>query len=543
MNSTVSKVWGFFHLFRLLHNKSLAVPSRSAHFQAVEPCASDLISSISNLLRNGGKWESLSSKFGSAQLEDNIVERILLNLKEPVDAKSALLFFHWSSHCWKHQHCLKSHSIVIHILVRANLLADARVLIESVITKNSDHGDSKYLVVDALLSTYELAVPDPRVFDLLLQAYSRMRMVEQAFDACRYLADHGLTSSLVSLNKMLLVAQRSDRSDLVWRVYEHMFERRVYPNQTSVETMVNLMCKEGSLLRNISLMEKIHGNRCAPGVLVNMTMILRIFEDERFEQGIVFLRRMLQKNLILDDISSSLVIFAFCRTGRLEEATKAYDDMVSRGCRPNVFVHTCLIGAYCKEGRIEEALHLVEEMQLTGLKAYNETYDHLIEGCARAGRIEESVSFCEKMMRQGLIPAFSAFSEVVGKLCELGQVEKADEIYTVLLERGFAPNEEIYCKLINGYGTIGKAEKIKSIYYEMQHRGFVSCFVVYASLVINLSKCGKLMDAEKFLSMMEDKCWSPTKSVYNALISSYLKMGDTGRAMHLSKEMLRKKIM
>ncbi|KAG0501069.1 hypothetical protein HPP92_001141 [Vanilla planifolia] len=491
-------------IFLFLGNKILSPLPRSSHSQANPPKPSDLVSPICHLLKNGGKWSSLSSAYSSAELDDALVERIFLNLKEPVDAKGALLFFHWSSQCKSYQHSLKSYCLVIHILVRANLLTDAQALLESVINKNSNPESPTNIVAETLLRSHgDDVVPTPRVFDLLLQTYSKMRMVEQAFDACLYMGDHGFTPSLASFNKMLHVAQRSDWSGLAWKVFENMFVRRVYPNQDSIETMVNLMCKEGCLQRMLRLLDRIHGKRCAPGILVNMALVLRIFEEKRFAQGYILVRRMLQKNLIFDDIMSSLIIYAHCKIGKFHDAAMAYNDMVNRGCRPNAFVHTCFIGARCKENSVEEALQLVEEMHSIGLNPYDETYSYLIEGCARTGRLEESVSFCKKMMKEGFLPSLPAFSEMAVKLCDLGEVEKVDEILTALTEKGFAPNEEIYCQLIHGFGRIGKAQRILGLYYEMEHRGFVVGLPVYAALIRSLSDCGKMKDAKKFIKMMK----------------------------------------
>ncbi|KAI0510288.1 hypothetical protein KFK09_010889 [Dendrobium nobile] len=543
MNSTISTARGIAYIFQFLHHETLSLTSRSVHSQANSPNLSLLISSICSLLKNGGKWEVLSSTFNSTKLNETLVEKIILNLKEPTDAKNALLFFHWSSQHMQRQHSLKSYCLVVHILVRANLLIDAQALLESSITKNSAPESSKNLVFGTLLSTYEAAVPDPRVFEVLVQTYLKMSFLDQAIDACCYLGDHGIILSLLTFNRMLHVAQSLNRSDLAWKVYENMLEKRVYPNQTSVQTMVSLMCKEGSLQRMLSLLDRIHGKRCGPGVLVNMALVLWMFEEDRIEHGFILLRRMLQKNLILDDVMNSLIIFAYCKTGKFNEAMKAYDDMRNRGCGSNAFVYTCFIHAHANEGLIEEALRLLEEMHSNGLKPYDETYNYLIEGSAKAGRLEESLAFYEKMMKEGFVLSFSTFSEIVGRLCDNGKVEKADEIFTALSDRGFVPNENIYCNLINGFGRIGKDQKIITLYHEMQYRGLDLGPQVYAALVASLSQCGKMKEAEKFLNMMEGKSLFPNRLMYDALINGYLKKGDAGRAMHFSNELLSKIIM
>lgn len=463
------------------------------------------ISSICSLLKNGGKWETLSSSFSSIELNDTLVERIILNLKESAEAKSALLFFHWSSQSKLHQHSLKSYCIVVHILVRANLLIDAQALLESAIKKNSDPGSSKNLVEETLLSTYEAASSDPRVFDLLVQLYLKLRLLERAFDACCYLVHLGITLSLHSFNRILYVAQSSNCNHLAWKVYEFMLEKRVYPNQTSVKTMVSLMCKEGSLQKMLSILDRIHGKRCTPGVLVNMALVFWIFEGGRIEQGFILLMRMLQKNLILDDVMSSLIIFGYCKDGKFDKAMMAFNEMRNRGCSSNAFLYTCFIGARCKEGLIDEALTLLHEMHSHSLKPYDDTYNHLIEGCARAGRLGESLAFYETLVKEGFVLSFSTFSEIVERLCDDGEVEKADEIFTAISDKGFVPDEDIYCKLINGFGKIGKAHKVISLYHEMQYRGIDLGPRVYTALAASLSRCGKLKEAEKFVNMIEGK--------------------------------------
>ncbi|KAK8946365.1 Pentatricopeptide repeat-containing protein [Platanthera zijinensis] len=489
--------------FQFLHQKSLSTPAKSIGTLPKAPDLPLLISSICRILRNGGKWEALNSFFTSVDLDETLAERIILNLKEPPDAKNALLFFHWSSQRKLRQHSLKTYCIVVHILVGANLLADAQALMESAIARNPDPDSSKNLIAETLLATHESVASDPRVFDLFVRVLMKMRFLQRAFDSCCYFSERGIILSLRSFNGLLLLCRTSNQNHLAWKVYEEMLERRVYPNQTSFETMVNLMCKEGSLKRNLALLDIIHGKRCAPAVLLNMALLLRIFEENRVDRGLLLLRRLLQKNLIFDDVMNSLIIFAYCRIGMFELATKAHEDMRSRGCGSNAFVYTCFVENRCREGRIDEALNLVKEMRSLLLKPYGETYNCLIEGCAKAGKLKECLAFYDALENGGFAVSFSALREIVEILCANGEVERADEIITSVSERGVVcDDEDIHCNLINGFGRAGRGEKVLNLYHEMRYRGLVVSPRVYAALVDSLRRCGKMKDAEKFSCMM-----------------------------------------
>ena len=126
-----------------------------------------------NPFRKGCNWDILAQNFDSVRLNDLIVEKVLLELKEPTDAKRALAFFHWSAQRKKFEHGNWSYCITIHILVQAKLLTDARALLESVLKKNAG-SHLRFSVVDSLLSSYKITVSTPFVFDLLVQAYAKL---------------------------------------------------------------------------------------------------------------------------------------------------------------------------------------------------------------------------------------------------------------------------------------------------------------------------------------------------------------------------------
>ncbi|TXG46351.1 hypothetical protein EZV62_028151 [Acer yangbiense] len=128
-------------------------------------------------------------------------------------------------------------------------------------------------------------------------------------------------------------------ASLVWSIYEHILQKRRYPNEVTIRTLINALCKEG-----------------------------KVIEEERIEEGMVLLKRMLQKSMILDTISYSLIVCAKVNLGNLEYALEVYEEMLNRGFTSNSFVYTSFIGAYCREGNIEKANCLMQEMEKAGLK-------------------------------------------------------------------------------------------------------------------------------------------------------------------------------
>ncbi|KAL6626838.1 hypothetical protein ACP70R_030564 [Stipagrostis hirtigluma subsp. patula] len=498
-------------------------------------------------------WEALSAAFPASAAPHGPVDAVLLSLArhphaspEPV-AKNALTFFHWSaaaaaaadsSSPSSSSHSLRSYCLLVHLLSRAALFRDASVLLEAAIARHSSSPASSFL--DAFFAAYEDSgtAATTRGLHLLVHAYVRLRLPEEALEACRYLAQRGVLPSLSAFNATLHAAQRSGAFRVAWEVFELMTLKRVYADQSTVELVVGVLSREGKLARTASLVKRIHGKKCAPGIVAHVALTLRMIEEERVEQAILLLKRLLQRNILLDDIAYSLIVHAYCRIGDLNSAFEQRDDMVRRGCRLNAFVYTCLIREHCRDDGVDEAVQLLQEMLSMGLKPYDATFNYLIAGCFRQGRVEEGLAYFENMRQEGFVPDIGACNEMLAALCNAGEVDKANKLLTAVLDNGTVPDKDTYWRLIDGYGKVGDAQGIVKIYHEMEHGGINPGVEDFSTLIRLLCQCGNPKEGEKFLTVMKRKLQTPTSEVYDMLISNYCEKGNTKRALWLYDKMI-----
>ncbi|KAL6848004.1 hypothetical protein ACP4OV_022132 [Aristida adscensionis] len=496
-------------------------------------------------------WEALSAAFpASAVAPHGAVDAVLLSLArhphafpEPV-AKNALAFFHWSaatatspSSSSSSPHSLRSYCLLVHLLSRAALFRDASVLLEAAIARHSSPAAS---FIDAFFAAYEDSgtAATTRGLHLLVHAYARLRLPEGALEACRYLAQRGVLPSISAFNAALHAAQRAGAFRVAWEVFELMTLKRVYANQSTIELVVGVLSREGKLARAAALVGRIHGKKCGAGIVAHVALTLRMIEEERVEQAILLLKRMLQKNILLDGIAYSLIVHAYCHIGDLKSAFEQRDDMVRRGCRLNAFVYTCLIKAHCRDDGVNMAVQLLEEMLSTGLKPYDATYSHLIAECFRQGRVEEGLAYFENMRHESLVPDIGTCNEMLEALCDAGEVGRANDLLSIVMDNGIAPDRDTYWRLIDGYCKVGDAQGMVKVYYEIEHRGFNPDLQVFTNLIRGLCQCGNPKEADKFLAVMKKKSVAPTSELYDALISSYCEKGNTKRALWLYDKMI-----
>ncbi|CAL5410510.1 unnamed protein product [Camellia sinensis] len=95
--------------FRNLCTRQLPADNQSIHTLPKE--LNGIVNSICDSLRKGFNWDALSRRYSSVELSNSVVEKVLLQLKEPRDAKCTLGFFHWSAQQKHFKHEISSYCI------------------------------------------------------------------------------------------------------------------------------------------------------------------------------------------------------------------------------------------------------------------------------------------------------------------------------------------------------------------------------------------------------------------------------------------------
>ncbi|EXB94984.1 hypothetical protein L484_006749 [Morus notabilis] len=72
-------------------------PSQLIHTVIKPTAPNNVVKAICNAFRSGWTWDTLSREFHNIEFNEQFVEKIILELEQPIDAKWALGFFHWAA--------------------------------------------------------------------------------------------------------------------------------------------------------------------------------------------------------------------------------------------------------------------------------------------------------------------------------------------------------------------------------------------------------------------------------------------------------------
>ncbi|KAK8969841.1 hypothetical protein KSP40_PGU011614 [Platanthera guangdongensis] len=92
-------------------------------------------------------------------------------------------------------------------------------------------------------------------------------------------------------------------------------------------------------------------------------LIKGYFKEGMLEEAHKILTNMKDMHgLEADEAVYGVLIDAYCRHGKIEDAIRMKDEMLSLGLKKNLFIYNALISGYCKIGKMKEAELLVGEM-------------------------------------------------------------------------------------------------------------------------------------------------------------------------------------
>ncbi|KAM1767862.1 hypothetical protein ACFX12_045907 [Malus domestica] len=115
---------------------------------------------------------------------------------------------------------------------------------------------------------------------------------------------------------------------------------------------------------------------------------------------------------------------------RADVALAFYREM--RHCRisPNVYTPNMVMAAYCKLGKLEDAVEVLEEMESMDCSPSVVSYNTLIAGHRDKGLLSSSLKFKNLMAKNGLHPTVVTFNTLIDGFCKAGKLQEENRVFS-----------------------------------------------------------------------------------------------------------------
>lgn len=177
-----------------------------------------------------------------------------------------------------------------------------------------------------------------------------------------------------------------------------------------------------------------------------------------------------------------------------------------------VRVYSVLVYGWCKIGRVDMAERLLNEMVENGIEPNVVTYNILLSGICRRAWLSPDYRF-EKVLRA------------------------ADKVFDEMRERGIDPDVTSYSIVLHVYSRAHKPVIVMDKLKEMRERGIYPSVATYTSAIKCFVSCSRLREGEELIEEMVMNGVSPSATTYNCFFKEYRGRKDADAAISLYRRM------
>ncbi|KAG5623527.1 hypothetical protein H5410_008745 [Solanum commersonii] len=180
------------------------------------------------------------------------------------------------------------------------------------------------------------------------------------------------------------------------------------------------------------------------------------------EMAMERLKEMEEKGVEITTVTFTTILHSFYKKGKSDEAEKVWNEMVNRGCGPDVGAYNVKI-MNIQGGDPEGVKALIEEMSDTGLKPDTISYNYLMTCYCRNELMDEAQKVYDDLEKNRCNPNASTFKTLIFYLCKKGRFETGYKVFKESVKVQKIPDFNTLKYLVEGLVKKSKLKDAKGM--------------------------------------------------------------------------------
>ncbi|KAJ8765334.1 hypothetical protein K2173_012031 [Erythroxylum novogranatense] len=339
------------------------------------------------------------------------------------------------------------------------------------------HHHNPFHAMEASLQLHGISLSPPLLHQTLLRLHHNSKIALSLFHYSLSLPSsiNNIVTS-TSYNLVVDILSKVRQFDVAWQLIIDMDQKGIQPTCLTFFILIRRLIAAGLTRQAI-----------------------RAFDDmESFVGGIV------------GDTHFCFLVDTLCKYGYVKVAVELFNKRKT-AFGVNARMYTILIYGWCKIGRIDMAEKFLKEMSEKGMEPNVVTYNILLNGICRRAKLHPNVRF-ETIIRF------------------------AEKVLDELRQRGIEPDVTSYSIVLHVYSRAHMPQLTLEKLNLMKENGICPTVATYTSVVKCLCSCGRIDDAEELLGEMERNGVSPSSATYNCFFKEYRGRKDAESALKLYRK-------
>ncbi|XP_022740591.1 pentatricopeptide repeat-containing protein At3g59040 isoform X2 [Durio zibethinus] len=356
-------------------------------------------------------------------------------------------------------------------------------------------------------------------FLMLITAYGKKGEFNKAEKILSFMNKKGYVPSVVSHTALMEAYGRGGRYNNAEAIFRRMQSAGPEPSAVTYQIILKILV-EGNKFKEAeevfeTLLDK-EKSPLKPDQKMFHMMIYMYKKAGSYEKARKIFALMAERGVKQSTVTyNSLMTFET----NYKEVSKIYDQMQRAGLRPDVVSYALLINAYGKARREEEALAVFEEMLDAGIRPTHKSYNILLDAFAISGMVEQARTVFKSMRRDRYTPDICSYTTMLSAYVNASDMEGAENFFTRLKQDGLQPNIVTYGTLMKGYAKVNNLEKMMETYEQMQLSGIKANQTIFTTLMDAFGKNRDFGSAVVWFKEMESHGVPPDRKAKNILLS------------------------
>jgi pentatricopeptide repeat protein len=209
--------------------------------------------------------------------------------------------------------------------------------------------------------------------------------------------------------------------------------------------------------------------------------------------------------------------------------------------KKNSVSYNIMIGAYARSGRREDAFDLFKGMNAAGLKPDKVTITALIKAVIMDGDFDTARSLLGDMKRGGIVADVITYNTVIRALCERLRWFEAKELVAVMETNGVNPDGKTYGLLMNGLLKLNKPGPCLTLFEsacaDQRTAGLMENVKLYTTAITAAASIGDSDRAFELVSRMNFAGVKPNMKTLTALMGACISDNKHSNAVEIFKKM------
>ncbi|XP_024031288.1 putative pentatricopeptide repeat-containing protein At5g43820 [Morus notabilis] len=254
---------------------------------------------------------------------------------------------------------------------------------------------------------------------------------------------------------------------------------------------------------------------------------------------VMFFNWAIRQPTISKDIDTyHIILKALGRRKFLNCMVEVLHQLRIEGVNPNLETLEIVMDSLVRARQVSKAIRTFRNLDELGLDCDTESLNVLLECLCRRSHVGAANSLLHSM--KGKIPFNGAtYNIVMSGWCRFGRVGEMERILEMMVGDGIDPDGSTVSNLIEGLGRAGRIDDAVKIFEDMKEKnGWVPDSSVYNAMISNYIAVGDCDECVKYYNSMLSSACEPSIDTYTKLIGAFLKVRRVADALELFDEML-----